>query len=219
VSDFPRPSEFRTTQLTLTRDADGRANQLFIPVQTFPLGMVPGALWQVDPASGDAATIPGTEDPDALYTDAEARGDCQALSCTVIYSRCQHNAGIFGNMPSLELFGIAGIIPLLGTYYDGFEATRCAISIARGATADEVFVGTANGYDDGRIDVVSGDPVEQQVVATLPRGPFDYAPYPVGLARVVQPTPLTIPEAGAGAAALGAGIALAALGARRQRAA
>ena len=216
VSDFDRPLQFPTGGLTLTRGPDGRPTRFFLPVRAWAPTSLPGALWQIDPETGDAEAIPVTEDSGAIYTDAEARGDCQALACTVVYTRCQLNDGIFGNEPSVEVFGIAGIFPLVGTLFDGFAASRCTFSLARGAPADEVFVATGRGFEDARVERIWDDPVQHEVVANLPRGPFDFAPYPVAMTRVVQPTALPVPEPGEGLGALAASLALGALRARRR---
>ena len=216
MSDFDRPLQFPASGLTLTRGSDGRPTRFYLPVRAWAPTSLPGALWQIDPGTGDAEPIPVTEDADAIYTDAEARGDCQALACTVFYTRCQLNPGIFGNEPSVEVFGIVGIIPLFDTLFDGFAANRCTFSLARGASADEVFVATGVGYEDARVERIWDDPVQHEVTAALPRGPFDFAPYPVAMTRVVQPTALPVPEPGAGFGVLPAILVLGVLSARRR---
>lgn len=218
VSDFERPIGFPGGRLALTRNAGGRPSGIFVTVRSYPPEEVDGAIWSIDPETGAAEPIEATVDEWAIYTDVIARGDCRALACSVIYGRCQRNAGVLGTMGSVEVFGLAGIIPLFGTLYDDLPVDRCVHALAPGATAGEQFLATASGYEDARIERLSGSPLRLELTAELPRGPFDYAPFPVDLARVVQPValPIPVPEPGSGAAAAVACAALAA-GARRRR--
>jgi hypothetical protein len=215
LSDFDRPLDFRVGGLAATRDADGLVNEIFIAASVV-VGDDPSAIWRVDAATRQATTIPATEDQEARYYGVVARGDCKALACSVVYSRCEDNPGILDGAGTLETFGIIGVIPILGTLYDGFDSLRCTYGLAPGATADEHFVGTmlAN-YSEGRVERVAGSPAMAAVIANLPRGPFDNAPLPIALARVIRPDPIAVPEAGAGATAALA--ALAALAQRRTR--